>query len=179
MNLPNTLSLLRLAAVPVFVFVYFSDSPNAHIWAGVVFILASLTDILDGYIARTYNKITKLGRILDPAADKCMTAAVLICMTVSHIIPIWVPVLFILKELLMLTGGILMYRNAGDVFSSALAGKISTFLFFLTSIVLLFTSLPDIVVKIMFAAALISAFIALTVYTKRFFSFLKKSKSLQ
>ena len=68
LNVPNTLSLLRLLLIPVFVVVLFSGVPGAYYYAAGIFLLASLTDILDGYIARKYNQITKLGRFLDPAA---------------------------------------------------------------------------------------------------------------
>ena len=79
MNLPNRLSLLRLCLVPVFAVVFFSPDPNSHSWAALIYAVAFATDIADGYIARRFDMITKLGRILDPLADKLMTFTVIIC----------------------------------------------------------------------------------------------------
>ena len=75
MNLPNTLSVLRMCMIPLFVVAYFL-SP---VWAVVVFVLAAFTDFLDGYIARKYNMVTDLGKLLDPMADKVLVTAVLFC----------------------------------------------------------------------------------------------------
>ncbi|MEG2137104.1 MAG: CDP-alcohol phosphatidyltransferase family protein, partial [Oscillospiraceae bacterium] len=83
MNIPNTLSLFRLVLVPVFGVTFFGDSPAARYYAAAIYALAFLTDIADGWIARHFNQVTKLGRILDPLADKLMTFTVIICITVK------------------------------------------------------------------------------------------------
>ena len=89
MNLPNLLSLFRLALVPVFSAVFFSGLPNARPLSAGVYALAFFTDIADGWIARHYNQVTPLGRILDPLADKLMTFVVILCITIAGIIPVW------------------------------------------------------------------------------------------
>ena len=66
MNIPNILSVIRICLVPVFILVYFEDTPNSNIFATIVYAIASFTDVLDGRIARKYNITTNLGRILDP-----------------------------------------------------------------------------------------------------------------
>lgn len=81
MSIPNLLSLLRLVLVPVFAVVFFQPAPDAHRWAVLIYLTAFLTDVADGWIARHFNQITKLGRILDPLADKLMTFTVIICIT--------------------------------------------------------------------------------------------------
>ena len=80
MNLPNTLSVLRMCMIPLFVVAYFL-SP---VWAVVVFVLAAFTDFLDGYIARKYNMVTDLGKLLDPMADKVLVTAALFCVVGTH-----------------------------------------------------------------------------------------------
>lgn len=75
MNLPNTLSVVRMCMIPLFIVAYFL-SP---VWAVVVFVLAAFTDFLDGYIARKYNMVTDLGKLLDPMADKVLVTAALFC----------------------------------------------------------------------------------------------------
>ena len=83
MSIPNLLSLLRLVLVPVFAVVFFQPAPDAHRWAVLIYLTAFLTDVADGWIARHFNQITKLGRILDPLADKLMTFTVIICITAT------------------------------------------------------------------------------------------------
>lgn len=89
MNVPNALSIFRLLLIPVFCAVFFRDTPNSGLWAAGVFLLAFITDIADGYIARKYNQITKLGRVLDPLADKLMKAAAAVCLVVAGHAPLW------------------------------------------------------------------------------------------
>ena len=85
MSIPNLLSLLRLVLVPVFAVVFFQPAPDAHRWAVLIYLTAFLTDVADGWIARHFNQITKLGRILDPLADKLMTFTVIICITADRL----------------------------------------------------------------------------------------------
>lgn len=143
MTVPNLLSIFRLILVPVFAVVFFQPIPNAHPWAAMVYLVAFLTDIADGWIARHFNQISKLGRILDPMADKLMTFTVIICITVDQVIPLWAVVVFFCKELCMAIGGYIMYRKLGDVISSNWLGKLSTGVFFLVCAALvLFPQIP-------------------------------------
>ena len=143
MSIPNLLSLLRLALVPMFAVVFFQPWPDAHTWAALIYLIAFLTDIADGWIARRFNQITKLGRILDPLADKLMTFTVIVCITADHIIPLWAVVVFFCKELTMAIGGCLMYQRLGDVIPSNWLGKASTGVFFVVCAALvLFPATP-------------------------------------
>ena len=83
MNLPNILSLIRLCAVPLVPLAYFSDLPGANWIAAAIYLAAAMTDVLDGYIARKFNLITRLGRVLDPLADKMMAFCVLVCIIIK------------------------------------------------------------------------------------------------
>ena len=125
MNLPNTLSLIRLCLVPVFAWAYFLPQPNAHLWAALVYAAAFVTDIADGYIARRFDLVTKLGRILDPLADKLMTLTVITCVTADGILPIWAVVVFFCKEAAMGLGGLYLYRQIKDMPPSNWLGKTS------------------------------------------------------
>jgi len=146
MGLPNWLSLFRLCLVPVFPLVLFSSLPGARYLAVGVYLLAALTDIIDGYVARKYNMITRLGRILDPLADKAMSATVLVCVawmwTDSPPDPVswwlWGAVaVYFIKEGLMGIGAIVMYRKVSDVNPSSFPGKFSVTLFVVACTVLL------------------------------------------
>ena len=114
-NIPNLLSLLRLILVPMFCVAFFSGGEHAHMIAGLIFLAASATDMLDGYLARRLNQITRLGRILDPLADKLMTATALISLFVAGMIPLWIGAVFVIKEIFMLIGGIRLYRRMSDM----------------------------------------------------------------
>ena len=83
MNLPNKLSILRIVMVPLFVVAYFLPFEWTPFVALGIFALAAITDFLDGYIARKYNLVTNLGKLLDPIADKILVCAALFCIAVS------------------------------------------------------------------------------------------------
>ena len=87
MNLPNFLTALRVAMIPVFIVTYEQVPPAASL---LIFLLASLTDCLDGYLARKWNQITAFGKLFDPLADKLLLLAVLFCIARSGLIPWWV-----------------------------------------------------------------------------------------
>ena len=129
-HVPNILTILRLLMIPVFVYLYFSDLPNAHFYALAVFVLAGITDVLDGYIARKYNLVSVVGTVLDPLADKLMLLTALICLTLDGIMPLWAMAIMLVKELFMITGGLIMYfRKEKSVIPANKFGKLATLLF--------------------------------------------------
>ena len=97
-NLPNLLSGIRILAIPVIVIFLSSPGPAASFWAALVFSLASLTDLLDGYIARQQKKETAVGKLLDPMADKLLVLAGMIMLIPLARIPAWMAVLIIGRE---------------------------------------------------------------------------------
>lgn len=120
-NVPNVLTMLRMLLIPVFVAVYAAGHTK---WALAVFLLASLTDALDGYIARKHKLITNFGKLMDPLADKLMVCTALVCQGVQGILP-WVAIVIVMiKELLMVIGGTFMLKNDVVVYSNLL-GKAS------------------------------------------------------
>lgn len=158
MNLPNLLSLARLCLVPVFAWVFFLPEPNAHSWAALIYALAFVTDIADGYIARRFDMVTRLGRVLDPLADKLMTLTVILCVALDGIIPMWAVAVFFCKEALMGLGGLAMYRKVKDVRPSNWWGKASTGVFFVVLAALVLFPIPR-----PWSTAMISFALALTV----------------
>ena len=78
MNLPNLITLLRIFLIPVFILAFLTPTGSRSLTAAVIFTIASLTDLMDGYLARRWGQITKLGKFLDPIADKCLVLAALI-----------------------------------------------------------------------------------------------------
>lgn len=176
LNVPNTLSLLRLAMVPVFAVVFFQQPfDQSRYWAAGIYALAFFTDILDGWIARRFNQITRLGRILDPLADKLMTFTVIICITVAEIIPVWAVVIFFLKEAAMCIGAMRMLHKIDDVIPSNWLGKVSTFVFFVVCAALvLFPAIPKPWAVGMISLALVLTVLAFLYYLWLYLSVLGK-----
>ncbi|KAB3529876.1 CDP-diacylglycerol--glycerol-3-phosphate 3-phosphatidyltransferase [Alkaliphilus serpentinus] len=131
MNIPNLLTILRFALIPVFILVFFSSSPNSTLYALIIFLVAGITDVLDGYIARKYNLVTKWGQAMDPLADKLMQMTVLISFTIKKFIPTWITFVVGIKETLMVAGGLFLYHRMGKVVIPANRyGKQATVLFY-------------------------------------------------
>lgn len=84
MNIPNLLTLLRILLIPVFVLVYYLPMNWAHAFACFIFVIAAVTDLLDGYLARKLNQTSRLGEFLDPVADKLIVAVALVCILQTH-----------------------------------------------------------------------------------------------
>ncbi len=128
LNVPNVLTLMRLLLIPVFVWLYVQgeNQPALRYWSLGVFLLACLTDLLDGYIARKYNQITDLGKLMDPLADKLMivTATLSLAITIGEMW-LWVVLgVLVLKELYMVIGGSILLRK-GIVVYSYMIGKVA------------------------------------------------------
>ena len=123
-TIPNILSLLRLALVPVFLYLILADYP---LLAFLVLALASFTDWLDGFLARKLNQVTRIGALLDPAADRLYIFATLIGLAITGAIPAWLPLVVIARDLLlMFTIPLLASRNYGPL-PVHFAGKAGTF----------------------------------------------------
>ncbi len=124
LSLPNQLSYLRLALIPLFAWLYLGL--ENHVAALITVAFSALTDILDGHIARRYNMVTNLGKVLDPAADKLTQAALLLCLATDH--PgLWaIFALLVVKELTMLSLGCAVLKRTGRVHSARWFGKLST-----------------------------------------------------
>ena len=129
-NIPNVLSVIRICLVFVFVAVFFS--PLNKIWALIIFLTAGATDIVDGFLARKFNWITDLGKILDPFADKLMQCTVLVCLCIVRIVPIWFLIVFFAKEFLTLLLGFIAIRRRSVVVVSKWYGKAAVCLFYAT-----------------------------------------------
>lgn len=125
MNLPNRLTILRIVLAFVFVFLLFSPGLLAKILALSAFTIACLTDFYDGYIARKYNLITDLGKLLDPIADKILILAAFISFVEMRLVPAWMVIVIIFRELII-TGIRIIGVKKGKVLAASMAGKHKT-----------------------------------------------------
>ncbi len=177
LNLPNALSLFRLFLVPCFAAAFFSQFSGARFWAAGIYGLAFVTDVADGYIARSSGQVTKLGRILDPMADKLMTFTVILSIALTGAIPLWAAVIFFLKEISMGVGGVLMLKYLGDVTPANLLGKISTGAFFVVcALLILFPQIPAPWATGLISAALVLTLMAFFNYLRLFIQKLREKK---
>jgi CDP-diacylglycerol---glycerol-3-phosphate 3-phosphatidyltransferase len=98
-NLPNLLTVFRIALVPVFILFFLSADPWRSIMAAGIFLLAAATDLLDGYLARRWKQVTKLGKLLDPIADKLLVLSALILLVDFHRVQPWIAIVLIGREI--------------------------------------------------------------------------------
>lgn len=127
-NVPNVLTMLRLVLIPIYVAVFAKGEKN---WALVVFLLASLTDLLDGRIARKFNLITTFGKIADPIADKLMVTTVLLSQVLDGALPMLAVILVAAKEAILLLGGAVLLKMK-IVVPSEMAGKVAQVMFIIS-----------------------------------------------
>ena len=125
MNTANKLTLARVVMIPLFLLVLYLHVPGANYWALAIFIVASLTDTLDGYIARHYNQTTDFGKFMDPLADKCLvTAAMLWFVEIGHM-PGWALLIVIVREFAV-SGLRMVAADKGRVIAAGWSGKVKT-----------------------------------------------------
>ena len=126
MNLPNKLTMLRVALIPVFLVLFCVRSiPNNYLWALVVFAAASVTDCLDGQIARRRGLVTDFGKFMDPLADKVLVMTAIICFVEAGMVPAWVAAVILARELAV-TGLRTLAASGGIVIAADKWGKIKT-----------------------------------------------------
>lgn len=172
---PNVISGFRICLVPVFFVVYFSDTQDIKVYAVIVYALATLSDFLDGYLARKLKASSNLGKILDPLGDKLMTVSVMACITIDKVIPVWAVIVAGVKEILMGVGGIVLYRIANaEIPPSNKIGKASTVVFFLVCVTLMmFRNLPSGAAIALISTAIALMFAALASYINTYFTVMR------
>jgi CDP-diacylglycerol--glycerol-3-phosphate 3-phosphatidyltransferase len=125
LNLPNLLTVLRIMLVPVLVVALLGNTPAGDVLAAVVFALASLTDFVDGRLARARDSVTTFGKLMDPLADKLLIIAALISLVSEHRLAAWIAMVIITRELAV-TMLRLAATQAGIVMAASMPGKVKT-----------------------------------------------------
>lgn len=133
MNLPNKLTIFRVILVPIFVIIGYCSIPGEFLgveskyWImNAIFIIASLTDFLDGYIARKNNLVTTFGKFLDPLADKILVLSALVMLVEFGKIPAWIPAIVLTREFLVSGYRLIAVEKGGQVIAASIWGKIKT-----------------------------------------------------
>ncbi len=126
MNLPNKITIFRMCMIPVFLVFYLIDTiPANNVIAVTIFIIACLSDALDGHIARKYNLVTNFGKFMDPLADKLLVCTALICFLAQDTIPLLVVIIIIAREFII-SGFRQVASDAGLVLAASYWGKFKT-----------------------------------------------------
>ena len=167
MNLPNKLTILRTILIPFFlIFIYtdFWGKGNAYI-AVAIFIIASLTDLLDGKIARKYNLVTNFGKFMDPLADKLLVCSAMICLIQTGQLAAWIVVIIIAREFII-SGFRLIAADNGIVIAASWWGKAKTISQMIMIILLVadFGGVFDMIGQVMIYLALVLTVVSLVDY---------------
>ena len=147
MNLPNKLTVLRVCMIPFFVVMLLLNGGENQTYryiAAAIFIVASLTDMLDGKIARKYNLVTNFGKFMDPLADKRLVCSALICLVDLKQLPAWMVIVIISREFII-SGFRLVASDNGIVIAASYWGKFKT-TFQMISVILLIVRIPELTV---------------------------------
>ena len=139
LNIPNILTVIRILLAPAFAVLYLN---KFYITAAIILVLSGFTDVLDGVIARKFNLITTLGKILDPIADKLTQAIIIVCLTINHYdhedsLLIFVLILLFAKEFTMLLGAIVLFKSGTRPSESKWWGKLGTVMIYVLFVVIL------------------------------------------
>ncbi|WP_438447468.1 CDP-alcohol phosphatidyltransferase family protein [Gorillibacterium sp. sgz5001074] len=135
MNLPNMLTILRFVLIPVYAWVFKSGNLTL---AFAILVLAGVTDVLDGYIARTRGLVTELGSMLDPLADKLMLITVILSLLLSEMIPWAAAAAFFLRDAGMIMGSLYFHLRGKKTVPANTLGKLTTVLFYLAILLIVF-----------------------------------------
>lgn len=164
-NIPNILTYARFCMIPVYIVVFCIEGVS-KIGSAWIFVLASATDVCDGYIARRFNMTTKLGQVLDPLADKLMQITVLVSLVCIKTVPVWFVVYLAVMETVMIAAGIFLYRNKIYI-KSNIFGKANTVLLFVVMLLLLVYPVSNTLKNVM-----LTVIVVFSLFTSGFYGYL-------
>lgn len=183
---PNILTVIRIMLIPLFIIIFLwangnielnfkhFNKQNGYIIAAAIMILSGLTDMADGLIARKFNMITDLGKVIDPFADKLTQAAVVVCLIFRYG-DIWILIaalfaLIFIKEILMLIMGVMFLRKGQDLGGARWYGKLATIIFYFQVIVLIGAPvLSNLTAVIMFCIMIAATLMSFIMYMREYY----------
>lgn len=177
-TIPNILCYIRIILVPIFVYCYLqANSPKEYFLSSCIALLAALTDVLDGYIARHFHMITDWGKFIDPLADKLMQAAMIFVMLWKMKWMILLCALFVLKELIMFLVGLFLFKKGKHLDGAIWCGKCSTVV--LDTVMFIFLAFPGIdesLAQIMIGIAFAFLALSFVVYMNEYLKMYREMK---
>ena len=177
-TIPNLLSLFRLILIPVYMSIYLNASGTRdYLIAGIILAISCLTDMIDGKIARKFNMISTLGKILDPLSDKLTQFALLLCLAIRHCVLWTVFSLFVLKELFQLVAGILSLKHGLILKGALISGKVCTTVLFISLVAMvIFPQMSSVTVNVI---AMIDGVFLMVAFADYFITYLGKKSRFQ
>ena len=181
-TIPNMLSLFRLLLIPVYIVIYLNaDDDIDYYIAGAILAVSCLTDLIDGKIARHFNMISNVGKILDPLADKMTQFSLIICLIIKYCAkyPVLVPmvVLFVIKEIFQLVAGFRLIRKGKILAGALMTGKVSTAVLFISLI--LMVMFPNLHPYLVHTVMIIDTVLLLIAFIHYVVIFLTKNSMIQ
>ena len=178
-TIPNILSFFRLCLIPVIVWLYCVK--KEYFWTIIVYGFSSLTDIVDGIIARKFNMISTFGKVFDPVADKLTQMAIIICLAIHFGWYMLIPLaIFVVKEVGMNVVGLVAAKKTGKIKGAMWHGKLNTVLFFVIMVVhLLWYNMPSVVSYVFVSISVTMMLISATIYTVDYVNMLKEAKNAE
>lgn len=177
-TIPNALSFIRICLIPVIIWEYVFL--KEYFWAAMTVVFSGITDIVDGFIARKFNMVSHVGRILDPVADKLTQIAVIACLCVRFTMMIIPLAILIVKELANGIIALIMLKRTGDTINSEWHGKLATaFLYVMMITHLFWTKIPTTVSDISIGISIGLMAISFVLYTLRNISAIKQTKKVK
>ncbi len=174
-TIPNLLSVVRLLLIPVIIWLYFNQN---YIGAILVLVLSGVTDIVDGYIARHFNMISDLGKILDPIADKLTQFSLMACLAITYKKLLGLCVLFAIKELGMAIFGYLAIKHKDSVNSAKWHGKLNTVvIYFVILLLILFPDMKNSYVTALVVISAVTMIISFILYAMFYKGLLKNERT--
>ena len=169
-NIPNILTIIRFILIP---FIFTSVVNEDFLATIIIFTISAITDILDGYIARKYNYITDIGKLIDPLADKLTQMSLLLSLAILKILPWWIFAIVFIKECVMIISASLMYKKEDVVVYSKWYGKLATVLFYLAIVVSLIVNqfhvqMPFRIDLYLYYLAILATIFSLIMYSIKF-----------
>ena len=177
-TIPNLLSLFRLALIPLYVVIYLNARSNADYYlAAAILAVSCLTDLIDGQIARRFNMISTVGKVLDPLADKVTQFTMVICLSIKYSILWFLVILIFIKEIFQLIAGLLRLRKGKMLKGAQITGKVCTAVLFISLILLVM--LPDISYSAVQIITLIDSIFLLIAFTDYAIVYNRKDSKFQ
>ena len=177
-TIPNMLSLFRLLMIPIYVYIYLNASTyNDYFLAAAILAVSCLTDLIDGKIARHFNMISTIGKILDPLADKLTQFALILCLAMKYPVLQYLFCLFVIKESFQLIAGSINLHKGKVLKGALITGKICTTILFVSLILLVL--MPDLSSKYVTLIAIVDAVFMVAAFADYVSAYSKRESEFQ
>ena len=150
LTIPNLLSLFRLLLIPVYMTIYLNATQTRdYVAAAIILAVSCFTDLIDGKIARKFNMVSTVGKVLDPIADKVTQFTLIICLSIKYPVLLHLVLLFVIKESFQFFAGLVTFRKGRMLTGALITGKICTTILFISlTVMILMPDISDLVVNI-------------------------------